>query len=104
MLTGGRTTEPSTGHGGLHVYLEALRMTNLLKAGLGLLAVLAVLIYVPGGWMLVLVLAAVALVMGLFLGYVWLLEVRPADRGPATAQDVLRERLRHRLGLQEGFR
>lgn len=79
-------------------------MSNLLKAGLGLLAVLAVLIYVPGGWMLVLVLAAVALVMGLFLGYVWLVEVRPADRGPATAQDVLRERLRHRLGLQEGFR
>lgn len=75
-------------------------MSVLLKAGLGLLAPLALLIFVPGGWMLALVLLAVALVMGTFLGYIWLQEVGPADRCPASAQEVLRERLRHRLGFR----
>jgi hypothetical protein len=74
-------------------------MSVLLKAGLGLLALLALLFYVPGGWMLVLVLLAVALVMGSFLGYVWLQEAGPAERRAPSAQDILRERLRRRLGF-----
>lgn len=74
-------------------------MSFLLKAGLGLLALLALLFYVPGGWMLALVLLAVAFVMGSFLGYIWLQEVGPAERRTPSAQDVLRERLRRRLGF-----
>lgn len=74
-------------------------MSLLFRACLGLLALLAVLFYVPGGWMLVLVLLAVAFVMGSFLAYIWLQEVGPAERRTPSAQDMLRERLRRRLGF-----
>ena len=76
-------------------------MSVLLKAGLGLLAPLALLIFVPAGGC-ALVLLAVALVMGTFLGYIWLQEVGPAD-GPRVGAGGAAERCAPpRLPLSRG--